>query len=194
MFKKLHTFTIAACMIMAAAPPALGQSQEMECPIRIDFTMEDAADYWQTVNDGVMGGRSSGGSRFEDGYLVFEGNINTNGGGFSSIRARMERGALSDTDALKMKVRSDGRAYKITLRTGATFRGRSVAFQAELPETPKGQWADIEIPYTDLEASIFGRPVSGAQFNKSDAGLIGFILSDGQDGPFRLDVEWVEAC
>lgn len=162
--------------------------------MRIDFTSKDTAEYWTAVNDGVMGGRSSGGPTFDNDYMRFDGTINTNGGGFSSIRALMGRGALANTEGVKIKVRTDGRAYKLSLRTGQTFRGRSIAFQAPLPVTDTNSWQEVFIPYSDLKGSIFGRPVSGVTFRKSDAQQIGFIIADGKDGPFRLDVEWIEAC
>ena len=43
---------------------------------------------WYSVNDGVMGGRSSGSFQVTDGKLRFSGVLNTNGGGFASIRTR----------------------------------------------------------------------------------------------------------
>ena len=36
-----------------------------------------------------MGGRSEGGVRFEDSAMVFSGDIDTNGGGFSSVRLKL---------------------------------------------------------------------------------------------------------
>jgi len=44
---------------------------------------------WRVQVDGVMGGRSTGALRFQDGTLVFTGTINLVGGGFSSIRRSM---------------------------------------------------------------------------------------------------------
>jgi uncharacterized surface protein with fasciclin (FAS1) repeats len=42
---------------------------------------------WSVTVDGVMGGKSTGSVAFEAGTMVFAGNINLNGGGFSSVRA-----------------------------------------------------------------------------------------------------------
>merc|ERR1719410_751837 len=46
------------------------------------------ASSWYVQVDGVMGGKSSGFLEFEDSNSImsFEGNINLNGGGFSSVR------------------------------------------------------------------------------------------------------------
>lgn len=171
-----------------------GAAYAQECPVNIDFKSSETTAAWQAVNDGVMGGRSSGGPRFEDGRMIFEGVINTNGGGFSSVRAGLSDGMLAGQTGVKMRVKSDGRTYKISLRSDATYRGRSVAFQAAFPQTPAWEWAEIEIPFLDLRPSVFGRPLRGPMFNPAEARQIGVILADGQDGPFTLEVDWIKSC
>ena len=49
------------------------------------------ANDWSVTVDGVMGGRSSGKLSASDDGLVFSGDINLNGGGFSSIRRSLGR-------------------------------------------------------------------------------------------------------
>ena len=164
------------------------------CPVNISFNTSETTRAWQAVNDGVMGGRSSGGPSFADGIMRFEGVINTNGGGFSSVRAGLQDDLLSGQSAIKMRVKSDGRGYKLTLRSDAFYRGRSVAFQAPLPQTPEGEWAEITIDFLDLKPSVFGRPLRGPKFDPSEARSIGIILADGLDGPFSLDVDWLKSC
>ena len=71
----------------------------------IDFENPRSVNDWKAVNDGVMGGRSRGGPSFENGYMVFEGRINTDGGGFSSVRTDIDRGSLESSSGLKLRVR-----------------------------------------------------------------------------------------
>lgn len=175
--------------VLAVPAPA----QEV-CPVNIDFKSPEASQMWRAVNDGVMGGRSSGGPRFDGGVMIFEGVINTNGGGFSSLRAGLARGVLSGQSAVKMRVKSDGRGYKLTLRSDAFYRGRNVAFQVPLPQTPAGEWAEVTLPFSALRPSIFGRPLSGPQFDPARARSIGIIIADGQDGPFKLEIEQMQSC
>ena len=158
------------------------------------FNTQNSVDAWRVINDGVMGGRSSGGPKFADGVMVFEGHINTNGGGFSSIRLDVEAGLLTQAEALSLRVKSDGRAYKIGFRTDARHRGRPVSFQAPIPPIEAGQWREVRVPLSGLRASLFGRPVEGASFDKSKIWEIGLIIADGQDGPFRLEIESLKAC
>lgn len=165
-----------------------------DCPLNVKMDSAETVSMWRSVNDGVMGGLSSGGPRFEDGHMVFEGVINTNGGGFSSVRAQVAPGAFQDMTGLKLRVKSDGRVYKATFRTDARKGWREVSFQAPLPVTSPGEWEDVVVPFSELKASVFGRPVSGAEFDPMKVQSVGIILADGQDGPFRLGVADMAAC
>ena len=162
--------------------------------MKIDLNNRYTIASWKAVNDGVMGGRSSGAPSFENGYMVFEGNINTNGGGFSSIRTKMKPESLSNSSSLVLKVKSDGRAYKVTFRTNAYYRFRPISFQALIPQTKIGEWESVNVPFERLDASIFGRSVYGAKFDKSEVTELGIILADGEDGPFRLEVKEIQGC
>lgn len=163
------------------------------CPMEIDFKTSSKPN-WRPVNDGVMGGLSSGGPKFENDHMIFSGIINTNGGGFSSVRAPVQQGDLKTAGGLRLKVKSDGRAYKITFRTDARYGWRQISFQAPLPVTLNGEWAEVSVSFDDLRASVFGRPIRGAEFNKNKVEEIGIILADGRDGPFSLTVDWIKGC
>lgn len=149
---------------------------------------------WRAVNDGVMGGKSLGGPRFENDHMLFEGVINTNGGGFSSIRKDITPGSLKDASGLKLRTKPDGRNYKLTFRTDARHRGRLISFQGAIPQSKAGQWSDVTVSFDDLTASLFGQPVKGKAFDNAAVQEIGIIIADGQDGPFRLEVDWIKAC
>lgn len=156
--------------------------------MNIDFSNSDAVAPWQIVNDGVMGGLSQGTRFAEDGHMVFRGVINTNGGGFSSLRRAVTSGGLAGTNGLRLKVRSDGRDYKMSFRTSERWRGRSVAYQVSIPASAPGEWAEVTVPFTTMQTSVFGRAVRAAPFNPADVREMGIILADGVDGGFNLDV------
>lgn len=164
-------------------------SQLESCVMKIDFSEDDTVARWQIVNDGVMGGLSEG-TRFpETGYMVFQGMINTNGGGFSSLRRRMMPGALAGAKGIRLTLRADGRDYKMTFRTSERWRGRSVSYQADIPNASDGGWSDLFVPFNTMRTSVFGRPVRAQPFDPSDVREMGIILADGRDGPFRLEVK-----
>lgn len=158
------------------------------CPIMMNFPDPDSVSRWRIVNDGVMGGLSQGTRFHENAHMVFRGNINTNGGGFSSLRTSMTPGDLAGVDGLQLKLRSDGRDYKMTFRTSERWRGRSVSYQATIPATPAEEWANATVTFDAMRTSVFGRTVRAAPFDPSDVREMGIILADGVDGPFQLEV------
>lgn len=165
------------------------------CRTIADFT--EAAEHrrWQVVNDGVMGGLSEGQLHPRDDRLIFAGTINTNGGGFSSIRRRVGDGLLEGATRLRVTMQGDGRSYQVSLRSDATWRGRSVAYRAML--RPQGQgdgWSVATIPLKRLQPYVFGQRVRAPSFDPSRAQSIGIILADGQDGPFEMAIGKIEAC
>ncbi|MEM9179727.1 MAG: CIA30 family protein [Pseudomonadota bacterium] len=149
---------------------------------------------WRTVNDGVMGGLSSGGSVLQNGALTFSGVTNTNGGGFSSLRIPLLPGAMAGADRLKVYMKRDARTYSITLRTNVTSYGRRIAFRAPITGANEGEWSHGELAFDTLKASIWGRPVPGADFDPSEVVEIGLIIYDGKDGPFEMQLKRIEAC
>lgn len=175
------------------------QPTEKDRPMEIVFNSDQSVSAWRSINDGVMGGRSSGSVRFDpsskngEGALIFQGVINTNGGGFASVRLPVSPGMLDEKAVIKLRIKSDARAYKLTFRTNARARWRPVSFQALIPSTKKGEWAEVSIPLKGLAASVFGRPVSGARFEKANVREIGIILADGLDGPFKLEMSALSA-
>lgn len=189
---KKNSISALITIVTLAGGLMISSSQAGE-PInmKIDFQSRQEMGQWWPVNDGVMGGRSSGGPAFENGDLVFSGSINTNGGGFSSIRRSIARGDLSGAQSMTMRVKSDGRSYKLRFRTDVTWRGRRIAFQKPIQSSKMGEWETVTVTLDNMRASLFGRTVSGANFDPAQVVEIGVILADGQDGPFRLEIDWI---
>ena len=121
---------------------------------------------WQTVNDGVMGGRSRGDSlRTRSATLLFAGDISLeNNGGFSSIRTRPQDLQLGGYDGLAIRVRGDGRAYKLSLRTSGVSSW--VAYWADF-QTKKDEWVTVRIPFSQWTPTTFGRKLPGPRLNPS---------------------------
>lgn len=168
---------------------------ELNCRLLTDFTDEESNRRWITVNDNVMGGRSEGGFQIEDGTLFFTGNINTDGGGFSSLRWPLKEGILKDAKAMKLRIKSDGRDYNLNLRTSARFRARQIAFRGQIESDKTDEWQEVTIKFDNLAPTIFGQVLSQAEvFSPDDARALGLIVADGSDGPFSLAVDWIKSC
>ena len=185
---------LITCVVALATGLLPSSVFAMSCPVNMTLNSAEAVKQWRSVNDGVMGGRSSGGPKFHDDHMVFDGIINTNGGGFSSIRRVVPPAALSNFSALKFRIKSDGRKYKLTMRTDARYGWRQVSFQAPLPQTTTGDWDDVIVAFENVKASVHGQAVVGVKFDVSKVQSLGIILADGRDGPFRLGVKEISAC
>ncbi len=175
-------------------PPAEGFEFEMtECPI---LYTPDRDRSWFVVNDGVMGGLSEGSVRVEEGVLIFEGEINTDGGGFSSIRFPLEPGELDEAVELSLFVRTDGRQYTLTADDSLDGRDRRISFWGDLEVGTANEdgWATASVDIADMTPRVFGREVEDEAFRNDLAIEVGIILADGVDGPFRLEISSLTQC
>ena len=149
----LISFFCLACAPYSSAINKKKKQKEMENLI-YDFTEENAAANWITVNDNVMGGRSEGGFSFKKKRLIFSGNTNTNGGGFSSIRTNPSDFSLGDKEGLHIRYKGDGRTYKL----GVRMEGKSVSYRSNF--TTGNVWQGVRIPFDEMDVSWRGRPLS----------------------------------
>ena len=147
---------------------------------------------WRSINDGVMGGLSSGGMRLEDGIAVFSGTLSLeNNGGFSSVRSIPAEHTLAGKAGLVLRVRGDGRPYSLRLRTNDRFDGPS--YQAELP-TVAGEWTEVTVPFRSFEPVFRGRKMPRyPELTPENIRTFGLILADKQPGDFRLEMDWIQA-
>jgi Complex I intermediate-associated protein 30 (CIA30) len=148
---------------------------------------------WQVVNDDVMGGVST--SRFQvltNGVAVFSGVVSLeNNGGFASVRSSPVRQDLNGTDAFVLRVRGDGRRYKFTVRTETGFNAPN--YQAEFTTKP-GEWEEHRLPFRDFVPTFRGRVLTEMPpLNPSKIASLGILISDQQEGPFKLEVAWIKA-
>ena len=153
----------------------------------------DGPDFdWYVQNDNVMGGRSEGGYEISSGQLIFSGNTNTNGGGFSSIRTQPLKLDLSAYAGIRVKVRADGRRYTWQLQTNARWRGRQVNFWADF-DTISDETNIIDIPFTNFFPQFRGFKLDDIDLDISQITEFGLYQYDKTDGPFELRLISVEA-
>ena len=158
--------------------------------VLFDFTTDGREGDWFAMDDRVMGGKSVSSLAVEPRTGAFAGDLVLDGGGFASVRTQVDLD-LSEATALELLVRGDGRAYQVRLgddgrwdgvRWTHTFRPRA------------GEWTTVRIPMEDFRPTWRGRLVRNAgELNAGSITDVGLLLSDGGDGPFRLDVRWIRA-
>lgn len=144
---------------------------------------------WRAINDGVMGGVSSGRMVQSGEALRFEGELSLeNNGGFASVR-RLVDDDLAKATGVKLQVRGDGRTYQFRLRQDGRFDG--VAWREEF--VTSGDWQTVELSFDQFVPVFRGRSVPQAgPVVPSAIRQIGFMLADKTPGPFTLEIRSIE--
>lgn len=160
--------------------------------VLVDFTRSPVSQ-WFVVNDGVMGGMSSGRIRATpSGTGVFEGELSLeNNGGFASVRTNLSTFDLSAFEALVLRIRGDGRTYQVRLRTDDRFDG--IAYRAAF-ETEADTWTTVVVPFDVFVPTFRGyTPRDAPPLDRRAVRQLGLLLGDGREGAFRLEIERIVA-
>lgn len=147
---------------------------------------------WQITNDGVMGGLSKGRIQTaQSGAMVFSGMLSLeNNGGFSTVRTtRFSSHDLSAYEGIALKVRGDGRRYKVNLATDARWRSLwEIMFSAEFVAPAGEDWVEVKLPFSKFSGSFRGRTTPETKLAPDNIRRLGIIIADKKEGPFRLEV------
>lgn len=157
----------------------------------MDFSDEQAVADWYAIDDRIMGGASESSPAYVAGSgLRFSGEVSLeNNGGFASIRSGALDLDLGTATGLVLRVRGDGRRYKLSLRTDSYFDG--ISYQAEFsPEA--GCWCDVPLPFDVFVATHHGQRLSTvAPMDPSHIESIGIFIANRTAESFCLDIAWI---
>ncbi|HNU50930.1 MAG TPA: CIA30 family protein [Verrucomicrobiota bacterium] len=158
-----------------------------------EFSAATNTPAWQITNDDVMGGVSTSSFRVTNGVGVFRGELSLeNNGGFASVRSLPVQQNLAGHTAFVVRVRGDGRRYKFTVRTDGGFN--SPMYQCAFT-TQRGEWKEHRLAFKDFVPTLRGRVLSDAPALDPAKGIsVGFLISDKQEGSFKLEVAWIKAA
>ena len=192
-FSHSSSFSCVIFLFALLLPPlSLSESAELDTLSLTSFNADNSVPDWYVQNDNVMGGRSEGGFVISSGQLIFSGNTNTNGGGFSSIRTQPLKLDLSAYAGIRVKVKADGRRYTWQLQTDARWRGRQVNYWADF-DTLTEETIVVDIPFTSFYPQLRGFKLDGPELDTSQITEFGLYQYDKSDGPFELSLISVEA-
>jgi monofunctional biosynthetic peptidoglycan transglycosylase len=158
-----------------------------------DFASPETAGQWIIVNDGVMGGVSQSEVALTGRQtMIFRGTLSLdNNGGFASVRTSPRGYDLTGHAGLMLRVKGDGRRYKLRARTRDAFDGP--AYERTF-ETVPDRWTTITIPFRDMAPTFRGRYLTNVPGLDGDQiRQIGLMIADKQAGPFELEVDWIKA-
>ena len=183
-----HKSLVLLAFVLTVSPLLADEKDRM----LFKFDKPEAAKPWQTVNDGVMGGRSDGRFKInEDQNMEFSGTLSLeNNGGFASVRSREAKLGLEKDDSIVIRVRGDGRDYNFRLNVPRSI-GRNSYRQSF--KTKKDEWIEVTLPLDKFVATWRGRVFPNEKFDPSNITGMGIQLSDKKAGPFKLEVEWIKA-
>lgn len=159
----------------------------------IDFRDAEESGRWQSIDDVVMGGRSKSSFSFTaEQTSLFHGFVSLDqGGGFASVRRNWGHLDLSDAAGLQLKCRGDGCVYKFNLRLEKSFDG--IVWQTGF-DPVMGEWELIDLSFEAFEATFHGRVLPHPpRFDPARICSFGLLVGGGQEGAFRLELEWLKS-
>ncbi|WP_328362862.1 CIA30 family protein [Mycobacterium sp. NBC_00419] len=159
--------------------------------VLVDLGDPAAVAAWTTVNDPVMGGRSTSTVTFGDGGLVFSGNISLeNNGGFASARGPVDPdiGArAAGATSLSVRALGDGKTYVLKVETGQPWS------YIQRFSTQAGVLRTYDLPVGGFESvGRFLDPVPAPPLDPSAINRVGIYILDKQEGPFQLVVSVID--
>jgi len=158
----------------------------MRSMLIFDFTNQSNIQDWQVIDDGVMGGKSSGTFKLNDeGFGVFSGLVSLeNNGGFSSVRYRFEKIKVNEYQKISIKLRGDGKSYQFRIKTNS---GDNYSYITTF--STSGEWQEIEIPLKDMYPSFRGRKLDQPHFSANYMEEIGFLIGNKKAEKFKLLID-----
>jgi hypothetical protein len=149
---------------------------------------------WRHLDDGVMGGKSVTNLNVtDDKALHVHGTIDTRGVGWASARATLPEGLAANTHAIVVKVKGDGKTYKVLLHDNNhdSRMNKTPLWEADLV-TKAGASETKTIPLSSFIPSFMGTQLDATErakyaMNPANLTKIGFMLSsrlsDGSKNP-----------
>lgn len=189
--------------LVEAAKKHLPQSNEK---ILFDFNNPsvDVKNVWGAVDDVVMGGVSQSNIKLSSGTALFSGNVSTeNSGGFASVRTKNFDPSfnLSGYEGVEIRVKGDGKRYKIILRTETNWDGVGYCYSFD---TEADTWINVKVPFAELTPVFRAKTVNDApiieankicsfQLMLSKFEYDGGLNPNFSAGAFSLEVETIKA-
>jgi len=174
------------------APQMIAQTMKNSSAPRtpvVDFATTNTT--WQVVNDDVMGGISTSRFQITNGIACFSGTVSLeNNGGFASARTVSAPLNVAKGAAFALRVRGDGRRYKFSARMDSMYEGP--LYQSSFA-TKKDEWLEVQLPVETFTPTFRGRVLTGQPpLSVERVSSVGFLISDKQAGPFRLEIAWIK--
>lgn len=147
---------------------------------------------WYPLNDGVMGGVSTGSIKRIGNDLVYKGQLSLeNNGGFSTVRANVHKHEGEAKTGVMIKVMgSAGRSFKLNLgKSTSDMNLHTWTYMMDVTN----EWKTIKVPFEAFKHQIMGRapgviePIAAGDIEK-----VSISISDKNTTPFELTIGAIE--
>ena len=150
---------------------------------------------WTTVNDPVMGGKSTSRVAFDNGGLTFSGTVSLeNNGGFASARSPQDPGIgekAAGATALSVRAAGDGKTY--VLKVGVA--GQPWSYIQRFRTDP-GVTRSYPLPldgFAPVGMRLDPDPKAPRRLDPSTIDQVAVYILDKQQGPFAITITGVDA-
>lgn len=147
---------------------------------------------WTAVDDRALGGSSRSAFALDAGFAVFSGILSlSRERGYAAVRSPAGPRDLSAFEGIEVVARGDGRRYELRLRLCPG--GDGIAYEHPF-DTRAGRRIVVRCPFAGFVPKFRGwRMPEAGPLDPSRVGRIGLMISDGQSGAFRLEIERISA-
>jgi hypothetical protein len=163
--------------------------KENNSRVMFDFSDLNYSSSWFLLLDGVMGGKSTGNLEANEHTMTFTGEVSLkNNGGFSSIQSSIHPTVMDGMNAIKIKIKGDGREWILASRKFMTPTADDYWFKFNTT----GDWQEVVVPISKMKRRVYGFPMIGRITPDQIKGL-SFYIYDKNSGPYSLEIESVDA-
>jgi hypothetical protein len=192
-FRRALLALLMACATLVVAPD--GNAGAAPDVVLLEFDDAGAVAGWITVNDPVMGGRSSSSVAFGDGGLVFSGDISLdNNGGFASTRGPQDPGIgqrAAGATSIRVRAVGDGKTYVV--KVGAA--GLPYSYIQRFT-TVAGVQRTYDLPiegFQPVGQRLDPAPNAPQRLDPSSISQVAVYILDKQQGPFAITIGGFDA-
>ncbi len=157
--------------------------------ILFDFTTTTNPNQWRIIDDGVMGGISSGNFKIDsDGNGVFYGTVSLeNNGGFSSLRHQLRLTKIEEFSKIVIRLKGDGKEYQFRIKDRIN---NYFSYITTFGTT--GKWEEIVIDLKTLYPSFRGRDLDLPTFSGDYIEEMVFLIGNKKNESFSLVIDKIE--
>ena len=147
---------------------------------------------WYSVNDTVMGGRSSGTTSYGEDALIFKGSVSfENNGGFASVRSEYNEMDLTGYSEVTIRYRCEGQSLNFSMDHHQQWYLPN--YKVMLPATGM-KWKTETFPLDSFKEYRVGRPTGNIITQEVLTRIIrfGIMTNDKKEGPFQAEIDYIQ--